>query len=290
MVEKLVNEMGDVKEMDGEVLEKRNFIESVKYKLNNFKLMRDTYNQQVAGVCAGLGNYFKIDPVIIRLIFCLIAIYGLLENSKVVTATIAVYVILWVVMPAAKTTVQRLEMKGEVVTLGNIEKELKQSKIKEEGFGSSLASMFESMFNFFSKLIILSFKLGVRLTGLFVIIGGITGLLFTFIGFFTGILTPETMGFALHAADYQQLIEVFPNYATLAILALIAGLSGFTLVVELGIVLLLRKNVIKFLPSALLLGLMVITGALLIVLATQDVYEYRTGKTDNVVEQNTIQR
>ena len=40
------------------------------------KLYRNTQNKLIAGVCSGLGEYLKIDPTIIRLIWALIALSG----------------------------------------------------------------------------------------------------------------------------------------------------------------------------------------------------------------------
>lgn len=42
----------------------------------NKKLYRSNNDRMLAGVCGGLGEYFHIDPVIIRLIFALIAFGG----------------------------------------------------------------------------------------------------------------------------------------------------------------------------------------------------------------------
>ena len=35
------------------------------------KLYRNTKNAKIAGICSGVGDYFEIDPVIIRLLFLL---------------------------------------------------------------------------------------------------------------------------------------------------------------------------------------------------------------------------
>ena len=40
------------------------------------KLYRNTQNKLIAGVCSGLGEYLKVDPTIIRLIWALIALSG----------------------------------------------------------------------------------------------------------------------------------------------------------------------------------------------------------------------
>ena len=38
------------------------------------KLKRDTQNQMFAGVCAGIGKYFDIDPTLVRLVFALLTL------------------------------------------------------------------------------------------------------------------------------------------------------------------------------------------------------------------------
>lgn len=57
------------------------------------KLARPNDGRMIAGVCAGLGNYFGIDPTIIRLLFVLFFIFA--------GGGILIYLILWIVMPQA---------------------------------------------------------------------------------------------------------------------------------------------------------------------------------------------
>lgn len=40
------------------------------------KLYRSRNNRMIAGVCAGLAEYFNVDPTIIRLIFVLVGLAG----------------------------------------------------------------------------------------------------------------------------------------------------------------------------------------------------------------------
>ncbi|MFD2147961.1 PspC domain-containing protein [Mucilaginibacter antarcticus] len=55
------------------------------------KLQRDEHNKMIAGVCAGLAEYFNIDITIIRALFLLsLVLHG---------SGFAVYVVLWIVMP-----------------------------------------------------------------------------------------------------------------------------------------------------------------------------------------------
>lgn len=58
------------------------------------KLYRSRESSVVAGICGGLGEYFNIDPVIIRIIFLVSAIWG---------AGILLYIIAWVIVPLRPT-------------------------------------------------------------------------------------------------------------------------------------------------------------------------------------------
>lgn len=59
------------------------------------RLTRSANNKILGGVCGGLGHYFGIDPIIVRLIFV-----GLLLAGGM---TVVLYPILWLVMPEAET-------------------------------------------------------------------------------------------------------------------------------------------------------------------------------------------
>ena len=55
------------------------------------KVSRSSQNKIIAGVCGGLGNYFDVDPILIRILF-LFMVLGLGWG-------ILLYVILWIVLP-----------------------------------------------------------------------------------------------------------------------------------------------------------------------------------------------
>lgn len=90
------------------------------------RLYRDPDHRVIGGVCGGLGAYFNMDPVILRIIFvALLFITG--------GAAFLAYIILWIAVPKAKNTAQRLEMRGQEATVRNIEKSIKEevSEMKE---------------------------------------------------------------------------------------------------------------------------------------------------------------
>jgi phage shock protein PspC (stress-responsive transcriptional regulator) len=90
------------------------------------RLYRDPDHRVIGGVCGGLGAYFNMDPVILRIIF--VALLFLTGG----TAFLA-YIILWIAVPKAKNTAQRLEMRGQEATVKNIEKSIKEeiNEVKE---------------------------------------------------------------------------------------------------------------------------------------------------------------
>ncbi|MFZ4740656.1 MAG: PspC domain-containing protein [Bacteroidales bacterium] len=54
------------------------------------RLLRSNVNRVIAGVCGGVAEYFVIDPVLVRILFVLTAIFG---------AGFIVYLVLWIMMP-----------------------------------------------------------------------------------------------------------------------------------------------------------------------------------------------
>jgi len=81
------------------------------------RLYRDT-DHAMLGAFVQLAAYFAIDPVVFRLLFIALLFVGGL--------TFIIYIILWIAVPMAKTTAQKLEMRGENVTISNIERTFRQ--------------------------------------------------------------------------------------------------------------------------------------------------------------------
>lgn len=82
------------------------------------RMYRDTENRIIGGVCSGMGAFWDIDPLIIRIIFVALALAGGLG--------VLVYLILYIVLPEAKTTAQKIEMKGNPVNIHNIKESVKK--------------------------------------------------------------------------------------------------------------------------------------------------------------------
>ncbi len=84
---------------------------------NGKKLFRDGDDKFLGGVASGIAHYFNVDTVWIRLAFILFAFSGF---------SILTYIILWIVIPEAATTAEKLQMEGEAVNIDNIEKKIRE--------------------------------------------------------------------------------------------------------------------------------------------------------------------
>ncbi|MFZ3574127.1 PspC domain-containing protein [Tenacibaculum finnmarkense] len=80
------------------------------------KLFRDGDDKFLGGVCSGIAHYFNIDVIWIRLAFIILVASGFSPLA---------YIILWVLLPEAKTTSEKLQMQGEAVNIDTIEKKIR---------------------------------------------------------------------------------------------------------------------------------------------------------------------
>ncbi|MBE0690960.1 MAG: PspC domain-containing protein [Anaerolineae bacterium] len=55
------------------------------------RLVRSKTNRQISGVCAGLAQYFELDPTVVRLIFVVATLLG--------GPGLVIYIVLAIVMP-----------------------------------------------------------------------------------------------------------------------------------------------------------------------------------------------
>ena len=86
------------------------------------KIYRNIDERVFGGVCSGLGSYFGIDKVFIRIIFLIIFFITFIStvedgDGPWFMFTILAYIALWIAMPAARTVEQKCEMKGKPMKL-----------------------------------------------------------------------------------------------------------------------------------------------------------------------------
>ena len=169
---------------------------SYSYKRNNTsgkKLFRDGDDKFLGGVASGIAHYFDIDAIWIRL--------GLLALFFGAGFGILIYIILWILLPEAKTTAEKLQMEGEPVNIDNIEKKIREefSNVSENvrNVANQASEKFKDGANEFSEKMSQTFSaktkknnglqdfldtIGKIILGFFKIIGKFLGVLFVFLG------------------------------------------------------------------------------------------------------------
>jgi phage shock protein PspC (stress-responsive transcriptional regulator) len=148
------------------------------------RIYRDPDNRVLAGLASGIAAYLNVDPIIIRVIFVLLTFfYG---------TSILIYLLLWIIIPEAKTRSQKLEMRGQDINLSNIETSIKTEfkqvktnfdKWQKSGGYNDIRSNIGSIVEVFGKAFIVFAKFVIILTGIGFFIAGIA-LLGTMTGIF----------------------------------------------------------------------------------------------------------
>ncbi|MDV6169850.1 PspC domain-containing protein [Flavobacterium sp. DG1-102-2] len=130
------------------------------------KFYRDGEKGMIGGVCAGLSHYFRIDPLWIRIVFIL-SLFVSFGSSTFI------YLLLWVLIPKAVSTTEKLEMTGEPINISNIEKKVKEeidqiagklqsvdydklganAKYGAEKLGSGIGTVFSAIFTVIAKVV-----------------------------------------------------------------------------------------------------------------------------------------
>jgi phage shock protein PspC (stress-responsive transcriptional regulator) len=161
------------------------------------RLFRDPDEKAIGGVCSGLAHYFDIDIVWIRLATFLLIFFG--------GVSLWVYIILWIVIPEARTTADRLAMRGERVNIDNISKQFKDEM---DGVKHRMQDGFKSASHATNTA---ADRVAMILGTIFKIIGRIMGAFLIFIAIFIMIgLMSTIFGFSVagSSADFNDWINL----------------------------------------------------------------------------------
>ncbi|MCD4774099.1 MAG: PspC domain-containing protein [Bacteroidales bacterium] len=191
-IDEVISVMGEPFEFS----EENEKTESQKYSRQTYKpnygkrLYRDTEDRILGGVCSGIAAYFNIDSLWVRLAFVVAAFSGF---------GFLIYIVLWIAIPEARTTRERLEMRGEEINISNIEKSIrdefdhiktkindltdqaKQTYKKKSGVHRSF---FEEILNAFISIFKGILKVIVVLIGIILVIIGFSLIITFFAAFF----------------------------------------------------------------------------------------------------------
>ncbi len=129
------------------------------------RLFRDTQNGMVAGVSSGLAAYFGIDVLFVRILFVIAMLawgWGIL-----------LYIALWILVPEAKTSSNRLQMQGKAVTVDSLKQVISDADVPgaTERFARKVSPVLNTIFRVALKIT----GAAVMLAGLALLFGLITG-------------------------------------------------------------------------------------------------------------------
>ncbi len=250
------------------------------------KLYRDTEMKYVAGVSSGLAHYVGVDPLWVRLLWVILTVFS-------GGGFILLYGLLWILIPEAATTSQKLDMRGEDINISNIERKVKEGfddvaeKVKNVDYsevGNKVKKGGKSFFDTIGDIIMFFFKVFGKFIGIILIITGAA----TIIGMFVGMLTVGTLDW-INIPGVDGLIDNITE-APVWLLSLMAffviGIPFFFLL-YLGLKILVNNlksigNIAKF----SLLGLWLISLITLIVLMVREAASHAF--TGSVTTENEI--
>lgn len=175
-VEEIVTIMGKPEQyLDEEELnEEAPKTEKKEYTNQDKKFFRNPDDRVLGGVCSGVGAYFGFDRIWARLFFVLATIFWGFGP--------VLYIILWVVIPEAKTAADKLQMKGEPINIDNIGKTVQDEAAK---VNDKLKNMDKGKFGYFIERFF--GVLGDILKAIFKVAGNIIGFAFIVFGVFLAV-------------------------------------------------------------------------------------------------------
>ncbi|WP_374400335.1 PspC domain-containing protein [Flavobacterium sp.] len=177
-IEEVISIMGQPEDykIDDEKSTYQSSSSSTNFYYPSKRLYRDKENGMLGGVMAGLGHYLGIDTLWLRIIM-VILFFGFGTG-------LFVYIVLWILVPEAVTTTQKLEMKGEPITISNIEKKVKEgfdditskfSNIDHEKIANTAKSGATRIGSTIEEVITTIFKVFAKIIGTFIVfISGFT--------------------------------------------------------------------------------------------------------------------
>ncbi len=202
-VEEIIDLMGRPEDIAGDEEEPQpKDTEEKQTQRTKKRVYRNPDDKVLGGVCSGISAYFGIDPIVLRLIFVFTVLFW--------GTGILLYLILWLIIPEARSAAEKLEMRGEPVNVSNIEKTIKEEldHLKEKinnmtgdsgeskKNGSRVKSFIQEMVDLTLSLLRLLFKFALKLIGVIFVIAGIMVLIGLIMAFFGSLgLASITMPF-----------------------------------------------------------------------------------------------
>jgi len=185
------------------------------------RLYRDPDRRYLAGVCSGIAAWLGTTALAVRLVFIVVTLfYGV---------SVLAYCILWILVPKAKTTAQKLEMRGEPVNINNIVKDVKES-FSDPSLQQSFRDFLNEAGEFIGKFFGVFGRVIVVLLGIFLFCWGIVFV----IGLISLLFMPNIVFNHWAEWDFLSFTELFRHIISPAsyILLMICAITAAALMIS----------------------------------------------------------
>ncbi|MFP2994445.1 PspC domain-containing protein [Spongiivirga sp. MCCC 1A20706] len=250
------------------------------------KLYRDTETQYISGVSSGLGHYLGIDAIWVRILWVILA-------ASTGGGIILIYILFWAIVPEAKSTSEKLSMRGKPVNISNIEQKIKEGfdgvteKVKSvdyESYGNKVKSSSRTFFDALASIFKFGFKVLGKFIGIILLITGAATLIALIVALF-GIGTFDFMDATW--MEYVEAVNIGAPLWVVSVLSIFAVGIPFFFIFLLGLKLLISNLKSIGTPAKLiLLGLWFVAVIILAVLGirqgTERAYEGDISKTETL--------
>ncbi|WP_247237265.1 PspC domain-containing protein [Telluribacter sp. SYSU D00476] len=219
------------------------------------KFYRDPDRKVVGGVAAGVASYFGVDLGVVRFLWVLaIFLFG---------TGFLLYIILWVISPAANTLTEKMEMQGEPITLSNIETNIKRGLNLNETTGQESTLTRLLLFPFRAIAILIN-GLGKILKGLGPVLRILIGALLVIVsvGALIGLIIAATVGVGMRDmlpfGDIPPMMILREVPGTMVLSVILLTTIPFIVVLLLGLTLIANRRVASATVWLTLAGLWVV--------------------------------
>jgi len=195
-IEEVIANMGEPDQLSGTETEKPKNIPGVKTR---GKLFRDPDNRQIGGVAAGIAAWFGIDPVWVRLIFAAFTLFY--------AVGIIVYAVLWLILPVAQTTSEKLEMQRQSININTLRNELASAGSEIQKTGSSLLHSTGTFVRFVTEVVARLFRWLFQVLGRLAGLAMILGVFAIFIGISVASLVRDQMTMGGYHLDTTTVVQ-----------------------------------------------------------------------------------
>ncbi|WP_405226557.1 PspC domain-containing protein [Dokdonia sp. Asnod1-B02] len=261
-------------------------------RISDRRFFRDTDNAYIGGVSSGMAHYMGLDPLWVRVGWVLL----IALTWFTLGGTALIYLALWVFVPEAQSTADKLAMRGKAVNIDNITEKVKEGfenvadtvkNVDYDKYGNKVKNGAQGVFGTLGKIIMFFFKIIAKIVGVLLIITGATVVISLLITLLTGgvvdIFTPN-----LADLPWVNNETGLPIWLVLLLTLFAVGIPFFFLF-YLGLKIV--SSNLKSMPVSAklsLFGLWLVSAIVIGVFSVKEAIKYSNTETGKVVERTEL--